>query len=63
MRSVLLSLSRLSFNQLQMVGQLHLFGAKRQTVMRHIVQEDFVERDPANRQEFHSNRIFRGVNA
>jgi quercetin dioxygenase-like cupin family protein len=37
-----------------MVGQLHLFGVKRQTVMRHIVQEDFAERDSANQQEFHS---------
>src|SRR5215469_2520160 len=34
----------------KMVGQLHLFGAKRQTVMRHIVQEYFAERDPANQQ-------------
>src|SRR5215469_3642029 len=38
----------------KMVGQLPLFGAKRQTFMRHIVQEDFAERDLANQQEFHS---------
>ena len=38
-----------------MAGQLHLFGVMRQTVMRHIVQEDFAERVRTNQQQLASN--------